>query len=104
MDVKCIFVLFHTGVYEHIRHKPRDPADPAADPDSARTPYFDMGRNATVVHRSAAFRNYCLELHASECPIAHSFYYKTHFSFVGQTTHLHCVVRDIGDRRVSAWI
>ena len=61
-DYFLMFILYFSGVYEHIRNR-------ASLSDTY--PYFDATSERNVT------------------------------SFVGQVTHLHCTVRDIGDRTVS---
>ncbi len=58
-------------MYEHIRHESKKNSTWEDRAGVDKTPYFDMANDTRIV------------------------------SFVGQTTLLHCTVRDIGDRRVS---
>ena len=64
------------GVYEHIKHQPS-----AASDQEQTYPYFDMDPPGSQNHLRGVNVT----------------------GFTEQSTHLHCVVRDIGDRMVSIY-
>jgi len=73
------FSSARSGVYEHIRHRP-EPLDGGSDSSSASVEPSFASRSATDAGLRAS-RNVT--------------------AVVGRTARLHCVVADLGDRRVS---